>query len=357
MALPKVLVTGGTGFLGSEIVRLLVQTKAYEVTAIDINPPALGTGTFSDVRYVRANILQKQELSKVFHEAKPSIVVHTVGVTPAGQARYSNKGREALFEINVTGTRNVIEVSKECGAKGLVYTSSITVLVDENDRDFVNADETWPTGRAKLLYGQSKTAAENLVLSSNSPEFPTCALRPAPIFGPNDPGAIPTLHGCIARGETPFILGDGSNLQDFVYVTNVADAHVLAVRNLLNSGTAAGQAFFVTNGEPVTLRDFCIAVWRQFDHTPPFQLRIPKSIAWWVGWAAEWATWAVRSETTLSRGAILDGTAVRYVSISKAKRILGYEPKVGLEEAVKITCEHYKQQIQSRAYDKEETLR
>lgn len=154
--LSRVLVTGGTGFLGSEIVKKLVESKQYDITAIDINPPALGTGTFSNVRYVRANVLQKQELAKVFHEAKPSIVIHTVGVTPAGQARYSMKGREALFEINVTGTRNVLEVSKECGAKGLVYTSSITVLVDENDRDFVNADETWPTGRAKLLYGQSK---------------------------------------------------------------------------------------------------------------------------------------------------------------------------------------------------------
>ena len=154
--LPRILVTGGTGFLGSEIVKKLVESKQYDITAIDINPPALGTGTFSNVRYVRANVLQKQDLAKVFHEAKPSIVIHTVGVTPAGQARYSMKGREALFEINVTGTRNVLEVSKECRAKGLVYTSSITVLVDENDRDFVNADETWPTGRAKLLYGQSK---------------------------------------------------------------------------------------------------------------------------------------------------------------------------------------------------------
>jgi nucleoside-diphosphate-sugar epimerase len=169
MSLPKVLVTGGTGFLGSEIVKALVESKRYEVTAIDINPPALGTGTFSDVRYVRANILQKSELAKVFHEAKPTIVIHTVGITPAGQARYSSKGREALFEINVTGTRNVVEVSKECGAKGLVYTSSITVLVDENDRDFVNADETWPTGRAKLLYGQSKV---NHTLLSRPPLNP-----------------------------------------------------------------------------------------------------------------------------------------------------------------------------------------
>jgi sterol-4alpha-carboxylate 3-dehydrogenase (decarboxylating) len=151
-----VLITGGTGFLGSEIVRALVATSCYDVTAVDINPPSLGTSISDKVRYVRANVLQPEELQKVFYEAKPAVVIHTVGVYHVGDMRYSKKGRETMFEINVTGTRNVIEASKGCGARAFVYTSSTTVLMDEMDAEFRNADETWPTGRATTTYGQSK---------------------------------------------------------------------------------------------------------------------------------------------------------------------------------------------------------
>lgn len=153
----KVLVTGGCGFLGTEIVSALLATKRYSITAIDINPPSLGTSTFPrSVRYVRANVLDREALQKALSEARPAIVVHTVGVYPLGAARYSMKGREAVFQVNVEGTKNVIEAAQECGAKGLVYTSSITVVLDELKMDFRNIDERWAIGRVNTSYGMSK---------------------------------------------------------------------------------------------------------------------------------------------------------------------------------------------------------
>lgn len=159
----RVLVTGGCGFLGTEIVSALLATTRYEITAIDINPPALGTATFTqDVRYVRANVLDREALQKVFDEARPAMVVHTVGVYRLGSARYSMRNKEGEFTVNVEGTRNVLEASRECGARGLVYTSSVTVVLDELGSDFRNVDEEWPTGRAKTSYGQSKVGVINL---------------------------------------------------------------------------------------------------------------------------------------------------------------------------------------------------
>lgn len=159
----RVLVTGGCGFLGTEIVSALLATHRYEITAIDINPPALGTATFTqDVRYVRANVLDREALQKVFDEARPAMVVHTVGVYRLGSARYSMRNKEGEFTVNVDGTRNVLEASRECGARGLVYTSSVTVVLDELGSDFRNVDEEWPTGRAKTSYGQSKVGVINL---------------------------------------------------------------------------------------------------------------------------------------------------------------------------------------------------
>lgn len=152
-----VLVTGGCGFLGTAIVSRLLETKRFAITAIDINPPSLGSSSFTtNVRYVRANILDVSSLTEVFEEARPAIVIHTVGVYPLGNKRYSMEGKEAVFQVNVEGTRNVLKVSKECGAKGLVYTSSVTVMFDELEMDFRNVDERWPVGRAGTSYGMSK---------------------------------------------------------------------------------------------------------------------------------------------------------------------------------------------------------
>jgi sterol-4alpha-carboxylate 3-dehydrogenase (decarboxylating) len=185
----------------------------------------------------------------------------------------------------------------------------------------------------------AQAMAESLVLSANTHDFATCALRSAPIFGPNDTACIPTIHSCIAAGQTPFILGSGTNLQDFVYVSNIADAHVLACSNLLNSQTAAGQAIFITNGEPVTARDLCLAMWKEFGHVPKFSVGVPEGLAWWCGLGAEMMTWMTGNEGVLSRGIVSDGCRDRYVSIKKAELLLGYKPRVGLEEGIRVSCQ------------------
>jgi len=167
----------------------------------------------------------------------------------------------------------------------------------------------------------------------------TCALRPSVLCGPGDCQLVPAIHACIAKHETPFLIGDGLNLWDITYVDNVADAHVLAIENLLSSRTAAGEAFFIQNNEPITFRDLCLAIWAQFGHVPPFEMRIPESMAYVVGLACESVTWVMGTTTTLSRGSVRDACAIRYASGNKAKEILGYEARIGIEEAIRLSCE------------------
>ncbi|CAO2648729.1 Nn.00g096780.m01.CDS01, partial [Neocucurbitaria sp. VM-36] len=153
----RVLVTGGCGFLGTAIVSALLSTHRFAITALDINPPSPDNPSFpQQVSYIRANVLDLSALQKAFDSARPEIVIHTVGVYPLGAKRYSMKGKEIVYEVNVEGTRNVLDAAKGCGARGLVYTSSVTVVMDEMDRDFRNVDERWPTGRAHTSYGLSK---------------------------------------------------------------------------------------------------------------------------------------------------------------------------------------------------------
>ncbi|KAJ4344434.1 uncharacterized protein N0V89_012176 [Didymosphaeria variabile] len=75
MARTKVLVTGGTGFLGSEIIKALVEANDFAITALDINPPSLGTSSYPGVTYVRCDVLKMEELQEVFKKAQPTVVL------------------------------------------------------------------------------------------------------------------------------------------------------------------------------------------------------------------------------------------------------------------------------------------
>ena len=176
------------------------------------------------------------------------------------------------------------------------------------------------------------------MLGASSKHFATCAFRPSILFGPGDHLLVPQIHELIVKGETPYVIGDGDNLWDLAYVGNIADAHVLAVENLISSKTAAGQAFLLSNEEPIAFRDLCLAIWANFGHYPPFEVRIPFSIAYLAGYIAEWLTLITGTPFSLSRGSVLDACATRYWSGAKARRVLGYKPRVGLEEGLRISC-------------------
>lgn len=151
------------------------------------------------------------------------------------------------------------------------------------------------------------------------------------------------LHACIARKETSFRLGNCHNLMDFVSVQNVADAHILAARNLLSeSRSAAGQALFISNDEPVYFRDFMLATWAQFGHIPPFEVSIPIWLASSLGLACEVIAWVTGIEGSLSRGSVLDAIAVKYADISRAKELLGYRPRVSTADGLKEACDSYR---------------
>lgn len=176
------------------------------------------------------------------------------------------------------------------------------------------------------------------MLGACDEKLATCALRPSVLFGPGDYQLIPSVHACIEKGETPFVVGDGENLWDLTYVGNVADAHVLAVENLLSTKTAAGEAIFISNEEPIPFRDFCLEVWKNFGHHPSYEVHIPVSLATLVGFIAEVVTWITGTPTTLSRGSVLDACGTRYCSGEKARRVLGYKPRMGVEEGIRISC-------------------
>ncbi|KAF2090843.1 putative NAD dependent epimerase/dehydratase [Saccharata proteae CBS 121410] len=346
MSNQHVLITGGTGFLGSAIVdALLEHHPEFRYTVLDLKPATSWTPPRPGISYIEADITDFEALDQELKRARPTVIVHTAGVVPAGTSRYNQKGRDAVFRVNVDGTKHMLEAAQRCGVSVFVYTSSCTVITDDVDRDYPNMDEATPTGNASLKYGQSKAAAEALVLAANKPSFQTCTLRPSMLFGPGDANLLPPVHALIGSRATAFILGPGTNLYDFTYVANAADAHVLAVDNLLATGTAAGEAFFITNDAPVPFRAFCVAVWSRFGHVPGFELAVPTAAARVLGTVADVVGRVAGVESALGAGSVKDAVGVRYASIEKARRVLGYEPRVELDEGVRLACEDFKRRM------------
>ncbi|KAI9818023.1 MAG: hypothetical protein M1827_000647 [Pycnora praestabilis] len=352
MSISKALVTGGTGFVGSAIVEaLLEQHRECDITVLDVNLPKAAASLAPDVQYIQGDITNLDDTVGIVQAIAPNVIIHTAGVVPSLAARFDRKEQAVTYQVNFVGTRNMLVAAKAADVGVFVYTSSCTVVTDDLTHHYPNVDETVPAVRQSLIYGESKTAAEALVLAASDEKLATCALRPSVLMGPGGPQLISSIHACIAKGETPFIIGNGENLWDITYVSNIADAHVLAAENLLTTRTAAGEAFFISNDEPVPFRDFCLAVWAHFGHIPPYQLRVPANLAWAAGYAAEWFTWFTGTPATLSRGSVKDACAIRYANGEKARKILGYKPRIGVVEGVRLSCEDYVRCLRERSVD------
>ncbi|KAJ6171963.1 hypothetical protein N7470_001030 [Penicillium chermesinum] len=338
----KVLVTGGTGFVGAAIVRALLEKHpTCAITVIDRRPPRPQHDLPDNIEY-----LQVRQVNEALEAIRPDVIIHTAGIVPDLAHRFGRELEQEVWKINVVGTQNMLDAAVQFGAGVFIYTSSCCVVIDDMRLPYRNIDESWPTSSTNsLIYGESKATAEALVLKASSDKLATCALRPSVLCGPGDYQLVPAIHACIAKFETPWILGDGQNLWDVTHVSNIADAHVLAVENLVGSRTAAGEAFFIQNNEPITFRDFCRTIWAHFGHTPPFEVHIPESVAYYAGWICEWTSWLTGTTTTLCRGSVRDACAVRYASGRKAKEILGYEARIGMEEAIRLSCEEYAHRI------------
>jgi nucleoside-diphosphate-sugar epimerase len=318
----KAFVTGGGGFVGSAIVRKLVD-KGVEVGVFGRNHyphlEKLGVGQFQgDILDSDLLIRFMRGYDTIFHVA----------------AKAGIWGPKHEFEqTNVTGTRNVIGACLANNIQSLVYTSTPSVVF--NRRDISGADERLPYAKRFLCYyASSKAVAEQMVLGSNSEVLKTCAIRPHLVWGPGDPHLIPRL---IARGKAKKLkqVGNGLNMVDISYVDNVADAHILAAENLFSSATAAGNAYFISQGEPVNLWNWVNGLFQRLN-IEPVTKKINAKPAYMIGTLLEgihmW--FSLEKEPKMTRFLAEQLAKSHWFSIDKARHDLGYEPRISTAEGL-----------------------
>jgi nucleoside-diphosphate-sugar epimerase len=235
----------------------------------------------------------------------------------------------------VTGTQNVIAACKKHGVRRLVYTSTPSVVHGGRDVDGANESLPYPE-HFEAYYSETKAKAEKAVLGANGPDLATVALRPHLVFGPGDPHLVPRIIGAAKAGRLKRI-GSKPVRVDVTYVDNAAQAHLDAA-DRLDIGTApAGKAYFISNGEPVELWPFIDRVLAEAG-APPVTKRVSAWKARLAGRVMEWVYWLVPflpGEPPMTRFVATQLSTSHWYDISAARRDLGYEPKVTVEEGLK----------------------
>lgn len=333
-----VLVVGGAGFLGRHIVRQLLDHPRFgkHVRVFDLRDPQI-----AGVERAITGDLRKAE-DVVAAVEGVDVVVHVATATPTSENALD---KELMDGVNVRGTYNVVEACRHAGVRRLVYTSSASVVFTGDDLDGVDEASTPYASKPHDHYTATKIEGERIVLAANGARLATCALRPSGIFGEGDTVMVPTMVRQAKAGKMKYIIGTGRNLWDLTYVGNVAQAHVLAAERLEVGSPAAGQAFFVTNQEPVPFWRFTGDLLEGLGYERPSK-RLPLGLVLAIAMMFEYIIRPLlspfvklSSDFTVFRVRIV--TRQRAFCGDKARTLLGYVPRTSVSEGLARTVAHF----------------
>jgi len=297
----RVLVTGAAGFIGSHLVDRLVEEGA-EVVAID----NLKDGNLSNlaesmdkIEFHKVDIRNFESLKEVMNGVE--IVFH---LAANANVPYSVENPKYDFETNALGTFNVLKLSLDLDVEKVVYASSAAVY---GEPVYVPIDEKHPLNPISP-YGASKLAGERLGFAYfKTYGLPFVSLRIFNTYGPRQRRYV--MYDFLRKlKENPNrleVLGTGEQIRDFCYVKDCVEAFVLACK----SGNAAGEAFNIAGGNPISIKDLAFLMVKILGLD--------------------------RRTEVMFTGESWNGDIVKlYADITKIKDKLGFEPKVGLEKGI-----------------------
>jgi sterol-4alpha-carboxylate 3-dehydrogenase (decarboxylating) len=360
-SLGPVLLTGGNGFIGYHIIAKILEAEPEcSIHSLDVNP-SHNRHPGANVHYHKADLASAQDVARVVELSQPVTIFHTAS------PEFSDAPISAYHAIIVDGTRHLLDAATKVGTvRALVNTSSSSVIHD-NLTDLVDATEDLPILRPpqqKRVYSLAKADAEEAILAANRREnhgLLTCSLRPCLAFGEHDTASLGKMVAVALQGRSRFQMGNGGNLFDFVYVGNLADAHLLTARALLAAwghprpptDPVDGECFNVTNDDPWRFWDFQRAVSAHVGHPvrPEDIVVIPKWVGLTMGFLSEWLVWAISRGTrtpNMTREGIRFSTMIRTLNMEKAKRVLGYRPVVSMEEGLERSVQWFMKEREKR---------
>lgn len=336
-----VLVTGGGGFLGKAIVRLLILRGDRVIS-------------FSRTWHSELDSLGVQQIQgdisnpvAIENAVKGVDTVYHVAAKAGIWGDYKD-----YYRINTEGTRHVIAACNSCGVSRLIYTSSPSVVFDGSGMEGVDESVPYP-GSYHAAYPETKALAEQSVRQaggwSQMPDgvwrrtekhgkgagdgLKTVILRPHLIWGPGDNHLVPRI---LKRAKSLRRIGDGKNRVDVIYIDNAAMAHVLAEEALIRQPELSGKVYFISQGEPVFL-------WKMIDDIlkagglSPVKGSISSRSAFQIGAVLEifYKIFALKREPQMTRFVARELSTSHWFDIRAARKDLKYVPEISTEEGLR----------------------
>lgn len=323
----KVLVTGGTGFTGKALVERLL-AGGHEVVALDYKE---GLKT-ADLRAAGAQVLIGSVTDPAVLERCMSgvQVVHHL----AAAFRELNVPDGHYWQVNVQGTRNVLETAARHGVEKFIYCSTCGV---HGNVDHPPANEDAPIQPADY-YQRTKFEAEPVVAEYATGGMKTVILRPAAIYGPGDPERFFMIFKRVNRGVFP-MFGNGKTFYHPLYIDNLVDALMLAMA----PGRGDGGTYLIADEDYLGIEDLVRRVARALE----VEVRIPHyPVAPLVvaGHVVEKACRPFGVAPPIFPRRVDWYRQNRAFDISRARAELGYEPKVGIDEGLRRTAQWYRRE-------------
>jgi nucleoside-diphosphate-sugar epimerase len=312
-------VTGGSGFIGGRLIERLL-AEGRPVRALARSDAAAATVESLGAEAVRGDLSDPASLAAGARGAEAAFHL---------AAQLGDWGPWEEFERgNVEGTRNALAACAEAGVRRFVHCGTEAALMA--GQPLVHVDETAPLRPdSRAPYPATKARAEQAVRGANREGFETVVLRPRFVWGKGDTTLLPEMVATVEKGGFAWI-GGGRNVTDTTHVDNVVEGLLLAAER-----GRPGEAYFVTDGEPVVFREFVTALLEtQGVHPPdrslPAWTAAPLARVCEVAWKLlplpgappmnSFRAWLLTQECT--------------IDIAKAREELGYDPIVSHEQGL-----------------------
>ncbi len=324
------LITGGAGFLGSNLARTLAE-RGSTVRVIDMVP------AFEDdarIESIVGNILDPADVKKAVEGVDH--IFHTVALIELSR-HAPEKAKARVRKVNVEGTKSLIEAAVAAGVKTLVHTSSTATVLDEKSK--AGGGEEQPYAPGHDLYAETKIAQEKMVLGENGKRgMYTAAVRPGGIYGP---GERKQLFGTFIRGlkngKGITVLGNGTSRLDYTHVESLCDAMIRATERLGPDSPVGGQAYFISDDQPMNHGEFYERIVKAMGMaTEKKYLAYATMRRVAIAGERVYGTFG-KPKPPITMAQLHNCTLDNYFSIEKARRDLDYKPLYDTDEGI-LTC-------------------